>query len=324
MAHYLFYLFIPFLFSFLATPIIKRFAINHHVVARQNHRTVHAGEIPKLGGGAIFLAFIVGMVVFLLTKPDMFFDNLKMIIGLVTGATVLFFLGAIDDKFDLNCNLKLAIEIIVATIAVSLGWRMDALMLPAYQEISLGFLSIPFSVLWIVGVSNSFNMIDGLDGLAGGVATAVLLSAMAISAIFGNTFVPIIAIILAGAVLGFLRYNINPASIFMGDSGSLSLGFMLACLTMNAATLDVGKSVFLIPLLLLGLPLTDTSLAIFRRWRRGIHPFHADREHVHHRLVALGLSQSGAALALVGLTFMLGVMAYLVAHGIHTELELLN
>jgi UDP-GlcNAc:undecaprenyl-phosphate GlcNAc-1-phosphate transferase len=324
MTHYLLYLIVPFIIALAATPLFKRFALNHHVVARQNHRTVHEGEVPKLGGGAIFLAFIVGMVIFLLTKPELFLQNIKLIIGLVTGATVLFVLGAIDDKADLNCNLKLVIEIAVASIAVSLGWRMDGLMLPAYQEVSLGFLSYPFSVLWIVGVANSYNMIDGLDGLAGGVATAVLLSAMAISAVFGNSFVPIIAIILAGAVLGFLRYNINPASIFMGDSGSLSLGFMLACLTMNAATLDVGKSIFFIPLLLLGLPLTDTSLAIFRRWRRGIHPFHADREHVHHRLVALGLSQSGAALALVGLTFILGVMAYLLAHGIHTDLKVLN
>ncbi len=324
MTHYLFYLLIPFIISLAVTPLFKRFALNHHVVARQNHRTVHEGEIPKLGGGAIFIAFLVGLVVFVVTKPELFVENLKMIIGLATGATVLFLLGAIDDKADLNCNLKLVIEIVVAAIAVSLGWRMDGLVLPAYQEVSLGLLSYPFSVLWIVGVANSYNMIDGLDGLAGGVATAVLLSTMAISAVFGNTFIPVLAIILAGAVLGFLRYNINPATIFMGDSGSLSLGFILACLTMNAATLDAGKSVFLIPLLLLGLPLTDTSLAIFRRWRRGIHPFHADREHVHHRLVALGLSQSGTALALVGLTFILGVMAYLLAHGIHTDLKLLN
>lgn len=324
MIHYLLYFSIPLLVSIIATPLIKRFAINHHVVARQNHRTVHDGEVPKLGGGAIFIAFILGMLALGLTKPAMVFDNIRLIASLILGATVLFFLGAIDDKADLNCNLKLGIEILVATFAVSTGWRMEALLLPASQELPLGFLSYPISVLWIVGVANAFNMIDGLDGLAGGVAAAILFSAMAISALFGNTLVPILAVILAGAVLGFLRYNINPASIFMGDSGSLSLGFLLACLTMSAATVESTKSVFLIPLLLLGLPLTDTSLAIFRRWRKGIHPFHADREHVHHRLVALGLSQSGAALALVGLTVILGVMAYLVAHGIHTELKLIN
>ncbi|MBN1480978.1 undecaprenyl/decaprenyl-phosphate alpha-N-acetylglucosaminyl 1-phosphate transferase [candidate division KSB1 bacterium] len=324
MMHYILYFLIPFLIAILATPLFKRFALQHHVVARQNHRTVHRGEIPKLGGGAIFLAFLIGLVVLAVTKPEMILTNVKMLASLAAGATVLFFLGAIDDKADLNCNFKLAIEILAASVAVATGWRIEALLLPAQQELTLGFLSYPISVLWIVGVANSFNMIDGLDGLAGGVATAILLSAMAISALFGNTLVPIICIILAGAVLGFLRYNISPASIFMGDSGSLSLGFLLACLTLNAAIFDVNKAALLIPLLLLGLPLTDTLLAIFRRWRKGIHPFHADREHVHHRLVALGLSQSGAALALVGLTFILGVMAYLVAHGIQMDLKILN
>ena len=231
-------------------------------------------------------------------------------------------MGAIDDKADLNCNLKLAIEILVALLAVSMGWKMDVLIVPAMQEIPLGIFAWPFSVLWIVGVANSFNMIDGLDGLAAGIAIAVLLSSMAISALFGGVLIPVIAIILAGALFGFLRYNINPASIFMGDSGSLSLGFALACVTMNASTMESGKTVFLVPLLLLGLPLTDTTLAIFRRWRRGIHPFHADREHVHHRLVNLGLSQSGSALTLVGLSVILGIMAYLVAQGIRMDMKL--
>ncbi|MBN1561026.1 undecaprenyl/decaprenyl-phosphate alpha-N-acetylglucosaminyl 1-phosphate transferase [candidate division KSB1 bacterium] len=324
MINYFLYFFIPLLISLLATPLFKRFAINHHVVARQNHRTVHAGQIPKLGGGAIFLAFIAGVLLFLFTKPELALAHGKMVGALVLGATILFVLGALDDKADLNCNLKLVTEIIVASLAALAGWRIDALLLPAAQELSLGLLSYPVSVLWIVGVANSFNMIDGLDGLAAGVATTVLLSSLAISALFGNVLLPILSIILAGAVLGFLRYNVNPASIFMGDSGSLPLGFVLACLTLNAATYDAGKAVFLIPLLLLGLPLTDTSLAILRRVRKGIHPFHADREHVHHRLVALGLSQSGAALALVGLTAILGIMAYLVAHGIQMDMKLLN
>jgi UDP-GlcNAc:undecaprenyl-phosphate GlcNAc-1-phosphate transferase len=318
------YFTIPLLTSLLATPLFRRFAISHHVVARQNHRTVHAGQIPKLGGGAIFIAFLAGVLLFVLTKPELALAHSKMVGSLVIGATILFFLGGLDDKADLNCNLKLVIEILVASLAAAAGWRIDTLLLPAGQELSLGVLSYPISILWIVGVANSFNMIDGLDGLAGGVATTVLFSIMAIAGLFGNALLPILSLILAGAVLGFLRYNINPASIFMGDSGSLSLGYTLACLTMNASAYDPGKAVFLIPLLLLGLPLTDTSLAILRRLRKGIHPFHADREHVHHRLVALGLSQSGAALALVGLTAILGVMAYLVAHGIQLDLKLLN
>ena len=324
MIEYLLFFTIPLIISLLVTPLFKRFALNHHVVAMQNHRTVHKGEVPKLGGGAVFVAFTIGLALFYITKSELFAQHLSMLVSLAAGATVLFVMGAIDDKADLNCNLKLTIEIAVALLAVSMGWKMDVLLLPASQEIPLGFLSYPISVLWIVGVANSFNMIDGLDGLAAGIATAVLLSSMAIAALFNTVLVPVIAIIMAGAVIGFLRYNINPASIFMGDSGSLSLGFVLACISMNAATVDGGKTVFLIPLLLLGLPLTDTTLAIFRRWRRGIHPFHADREHVHHRLVNLGLSQAGSALTLIGLSVILGIMAYLVAQGISMDMKLLN
>jgi len=324
MVDYLLYFTIPFIISLLVTPLFRRFALSHHVVALQNHRTVHKGEVPKLGGGAVFVAFLFGLAILWLTKTELFMQHIKLLAGLAGGATVLFFMGAVDDKADLSCNLKLVIEIVVATLAVSMGWKINVLALPASQDVALGVLSYPFSVLWIVGVANSFNMIDGLDGLAAGIATTVLLSSMAIAALFGGTMIPILAIILAGAVFGFLRYNINPASIFMGDSGSLSLGFALACITMNAATVEGGKTVFLIPLLLLGLPLTDTTLAIFRRWRRGIHPFHADREHVHHRLVNLGLSQSGAALSLVSLAVILGIMAYLVAQGIHTDMQLFN
>jgi UDP-GlcNAc:undecaprenyl-phosphate/decaprenyl-phosphate GlcNAc-1-phosphate transferase len=324
MIEYLLFFSVPLIISLLVTPLIRRFALNHHVVALQNHRTVHKGEVPKLGGGAIFLAFLIGLALFYVIKPELFVQNFRLLLSLAAGVAALFFMGAIDDKADLNCNLKLTVEILVALFAVSMGWKIDVLLLPASQEIPLGIFAYPFSVLWIVGVANSFNMIDGLDGLAAGIATAVLLSSMAISALFGGVLVPVIAIILAGAVIGFLRYNINPASIFMGDSGSLSLGFALACITMNSATVEAGKTVFLIPLLLLGLPLTDTTLAIFRRWRRGIHPFHADREHVHHRLVNLGLSQSGSALTLVGLSVILGIMAYLVAQGIRMDMELFN
>ena len=324
MIKYLLYFLLSLAIAYIITPFFRSFAKNNHIVARQNHRTVHEGEIPKLGGGAIFFAFLAGMLLVVMTSTELIFQHSAMVTSLVVGGLALFLMGAIDDKADLNCNLKLAIEVAVAIAAVSMGWRVDALLLPAAQHVELGWFAYPFSVLWIVGVINSFNMIDGLDGLAAGIAVVVLLSSLGIAVLFGNVLAPFIIIVLLGASLGFLRYNINPASIFMGDSGSLSLGFFLACITINASTFSGDTSAFLIPLLLLGLPLTDTSLAIIRRWRRNIHPFHADREHVHHRLVNLGLSQSGAATAMVGLTLILGLMAYLVAHGITMDIKLLH
>lgn len=324
MITYLAYFLVSFAIAYLITPVFRSFAKKHHIVARQNHRTVHEGEVPKLGGGALFTAFFVGMLLVVFTASEVVLQHAAQVTSLVVGALALFLMGAIDDKSDLNCNLKLAIEVAVAVAAVAMGWRVDTLLLPASQSIELGWFAYPFSVLWIVGVVNSFNMIDGLDGLAVGISVVVLLSALAIAVLFGNVLAPLIIVVLLGANLGFLRFNVHPASIFMGDSGSLSLGFLLACITLNASTFSEHTSAFLIPLLLLGLPLTDTSLAIIRRWRRGIHPFHADREHVHHRLVNLGLSQSGAATAMVGLTLILGLMAYLVAHGITMDLKLLH
>lgn len=324
MISFFFYFSIPLFVSLIATPVFRKFALAHHIVARQNNRTVHAGEVPKLGGGAIFLAFILGLALLSIINLPIVLDNLYKLASLVIGAALLFIIGAIDDKHDLNCNLKLAVEIAVAILATTTGWRIDSILFPAFQDIPLGVLSYVISILWIVGVTNSFNMIDGLDGLAAGIAFIVLLLCLAISILFANALIPIISIILIGAILGFLKYNMNPAKIFMGDSGSLSLGFLLSCITLSTSTINPGRSVILIPFLLLGLPIADTFLAIIRRWNKGIHPFKADKEHVHHKLVNLGFSQSGAALALIGLTFILGIMAYLVALGINIDLKIVQ
>jgi UDP-GlcNAc:undecaprenyl-phosphate/decaprenyl-phosphate GlcNAc-1-phosphate transferase len=321
---YFLYLTAPLAAVLVLTPVFRRFAINHQIVARQNHRTVHQGEMAKLGGGAIFTAFLTGVFLLAALSGDLFHQHLGAFISLTFGAMALFFLGAVDDKADLNCNLKLLIEISAATLVVAFGWRIESLILPASLQINLGYFSYPLSILWIVGVTNSFNMIDGLDGLAAGIAVVVLICSLAIAVLFSNALIQPLIFILLGATIGFLRYNFNPASIFMGDSGSLSVGFLLACITMKASSVADGTTSLLIPLLLLGLPLTDTTLAIIRRWRRGIHPFHADREHIHHRLVNLGLSHSGAATTMVGLSLILGIMAYLVAHGIYMDLQLLK
>ena len=321
-------LWLSFLLSFsvalLITPVVRRLAMRYHIFAYPNHRTVHEGAVPKWGGGSIMLAFIVSAVIMFFMAPDLFITNHALTFTLVAGCAILFLVGSFDDKFDLNCNLKLAVELAVAFAVTHAGWRFEVLILPGFEEIKLGLLSYPFTMLWIVGVVNAINMVDGLDGLASGIALVVVGISMGIAALFNNTIVIIFSPLLAGAVLGFLRYNINPASIFMGDSGSLPLGFLLALLSLRAATLSSGRVAVLVPLLLLCLPLTDTALAIIRRVRRGIHPFHADREHIHHRLVRLGLSQPGAALFMVGLSLIFGILAFLLAQGMHTDFRFLG
>ena len=324
MANLLFYLILSFLLATLLTPLARKMALRLGVFAHTNHRTMHQGRMPKWGGVAMFGAFAIAAGVLLVQNSDLSAEQVRLILSLVAGACMICILGTFDDKLDLACNLKLGVELAAAVIAVSAGWRMETLMFPGNQALALGVLSVPISVLWIVGVVNAVNLIDGLDGLASGVVIVAALINLAVAFLFQNPLIGVLSIVLVGATAGFLRYNLFPASIFMGDSGSLTLGFLLACLTIQGASVSMGQIAIVVPLLLLAIPLTDTVLAIVRRLRRGIHPFHADQEHIHHRLVRLGLSQSGAALFMVGLSFILGVLAFLIAQGIHTDLELFS
>ncbi len=317
------YFFLSLAIALAITPLVRFLAMRYSIYAYPNHRTVHQGAVPKWGGGSIVVAFVISAL-FLYWQSPQLIEKSLMLLSLLFGTIILFILGSFDDKYDLNCNLKLTVELIVALAVAVSGWRFETLLLPGFAELSLGYFSYPFTMLWIVGVINAVNMVDGLDGLASGIALVVALVCIGISAMFGNQLVIVISMLLAGAVLGFLRYNINPASIFMGDSGSLPLGFILALLSLHTATMAPGRVAIMVPLLLLGLPLTDTTLAIIRRLRRGIHPFHADREHIHHRLVRLGLSQPGAALFMVGLSLIFGILAFLLAQGMHTDFKFLG
>ena len=315
----LFYFSTTCLVSLLLTPYVRRVATRYHVFANPNHRTVHKGDVPKLGGISIILSIVAGLIVVGFMDKSLFLSHIPQLASLVFGSMIILLLGTLDDKVDLNCNLKLVTEFIVASVAVYYGWRIETLVLPMIVEINLGIFSYPVSVLWMVSVINAMNLIDGLDGLASGIALGIALVSIAIAILFGNAFIVVLSVLLAGAVIGFLRYNLHPASIFLGDSGSLSIGFVLSCIAMEASAVAPGKIAVIVPLLLLGVPITDTVLAVSRRLRRGIHPFHADQEHIHHRLVRLGLSQPGAALCMISMSLILGILAFLVAQGIHTD-----
>jgi UDP-GlcNAc:undecaprenyl-phosphate/decaprenyl-phosphate GlcNAc-1-phosphate transferase len=323
MIFYLALLIVPFIIALAITPLVRRMALRFGILALPNHRTMHSGKIPKFGGAAIFSAFLLSAVLAVWAFPVQVGPFFASIFSLLMGVIILMMMGAFDDRYDLNCNLKLVIEISVSVLAAATGWRIDTAILPG-AELSLGWLSWPITVLWIVGVTNAVNMVDGLDGLAGGISLVVSAIAMAVAALYGNHLTLIVAPLLIGAVAGFLRYNVHPAKIFMGDSGSLPLGFVLACMSLQASMTLPGKVAIAVPVLMLALPLADTSLAIVRRLRRGIHPFHADREHIHHRLVKLGLSHSGAAMFMIGLSMIFAVLAFLMAQGMLTTLRLLG
>lgn len=319
-----YYFILSLVFSILFTPLAIKLGYKLTIVAVENHRTIHVGQIPRTGGFAILLSVAVSLVAARIFEQTIF-ENWGWQLGtLLTSSFLLFTLGTIDDKFDINNNLKMLIEALIVTGTVLAGWRIEAIVFPTYTTIHLGVFSIPITILWIVGIINALNMIDGLDGLAAGIVFVVSFFTALLAALFGNYPLIFLAVIITASVLGFIKYNKYPASIFMGDSGSLPLGFLMACLSFKAATVVPGKIAFIIPVLLLAVPITDTILSIVRRLSRRIHPFTPDQEHIHHRLVKLGLSHSGTVLLLVGLTFILCLIAFLFAYGMKTEMDIIR
>ena len=312
------------LIALILTPIFRKTATQLSIFARPNHRTVHLGVVPKLGGASIYMSFVFGILLVWLTQPARFAGSESLVTGLLVGSGILFVLGLFDDIMELSCHLKLGVEVVAAFIVVYMGWQIESIVLPGGTEIYLGVIGYPLTILWIVGIANAVNLVDGLDGLAGGIALVAAFVTMSVAAVFGNPLAIIMSIVLAGSLIGFLRYNINPAKIFMGDSGSLSLGLTLACIAISGSSLKSNSVAMLVPILILGIPITDTLLAIVRRVRRGIHPFHADREHIHHRLLRIGLSQAGAAMFMVAISGILGLLAFLLAYGLYIDLSMLS
>jgi UDP-GlcNAc:undecaprenyl-phosphate GlcNAc-1-phosphate transferase len=268
-------------------------------------RRVHTAPTPRLGGIAVFLVVAAGGSVLVsaadalgLTPADARFINATLI-----GATLLFIVGLIDDLRGVRPRSKLVAQIAAAAIVCVGGLAPDTLSLTAGLDFGLQGLAIPLVIFWIVLVSNAFNLIDGIDGLAGGLGLVVMAATLVAATLLGRPEVLLLSGIVLGASAGFLRLNRSPARIFLGDCGSLVLGFLLATLTVRAATDGRGALHVLLPLGALAIPLADTSIAIGRRWLRGVGIFSPDRRHIHHQLLALGFNhrQASATLALASL-----------------------
>ena len=299
---------IAFLVSFLMTPPVKRFAESVGAIdVPKDERRVHDHPIPRMGGLAIFLGFVLTVLLFV--------DLNTQVTGILLGAVIIAVMGAVDDIVSLNAWIKLAAQIVAAVVAIRCGVVFDAISNPnflsANTTIQIGWTSVPLTVLWIIACTNAVNLIDGLDGLAVGVSAISSLTMLVVSLIVSEPVVSLLLAALSGACLGFMPYNLNPAKIFMGDVGSQLLGFVLA----TASTLGLFKFhaiiTFLVPLLALALPLADTTFAFFRRILHGQSPFHADRGHLHHRLLAMGMSQKQAVAVMYGISAVLGLMAVL-------------
>ncbi len=299
--------------SCASTPLVKVLAGKFGAVdVPKDGRRMHDHPIPRMGGLAIFFGFMVSMLLFVVL------DNDKK--GMLLGAVIIVVLGVLDDKYALPAKPKFLVQIAAALIAVLAGNRIEVLSNPnifSSNEVwQLGWLSYPITVIWIVAITNAVNLIDGLDGLACGVSTISSATMLIIARLVSEQLdVEVMMAALVGACIGFLPYNFNPAKIFMGDTGSTFLGYIMATVSVNGMFKQYAFISFVVPFLMLGLPIFDVCFAVVRRVSHGQSPMQPDRGHVHHRLIDMGFSQKQAVGVLYVISAILGLSAVVLTAG---------
>lgn len=300
------YLTVSIVLSLVLVPLMRTVSFKLGAVDRGTGRRVHSGVIPRLGGVGIFFAFLIPFG-FSLTRGEWDEFHTKMV-GVLTGSAIIFLTGVYDDIKGARIRYKLLIEVLAAVFIYYWGVRITMLSNPFGTPIELGWLSLPATVLWIIVITNAINLIDGLDGLAAG--TVILVSGTLFLLSGQDVHMQLAFVVLVGCLLGFLRYNFPPASIFMGDSGSLFLGFFLGSVSILSAHKATAIATLMIPVLAFSLPLIDMLYAVLRRFYRGMPLGEADREHIHHKLLEKGLSKKKVLLILyaVNVLIMLGVL----------------
>ena len=292
--------------ALVATPVVKSLAFKMGAMdVPKDNRRMHDHPIPRMGGLAIFLGFLLSVLLFAEITPQLR--------GMLLGSVIIVVLGIFDDIYSLPAMFKFVVQIVAALVAVFSGNVIQTLSNPNIFSSDLywdlGVLSIPVSVIWIVAITNAVNLIDGLDGLACGVSTISSMTLLVISLVVSDAPAAILMAALAGSCIGFLPYNLNPAKIFMGDTGSTFLGYVLAVVSIQGLFKFYTIISFAVPFLMLGLPIFDTCFAFIRRIAHGQSPMHADRSHVNHRLIDMGFSQKQAVAVLYIISAILGLSA---------------
>ena len=293
--------------SYFFTPPVKNFA--HKVGAidvPKDARRMHKKPIPRLGGLAIYGGFLCSILIFGQLDETM--------LCVLLGAAIIVALGIFDDVLALGAKLKFVVQIVAAAIPVCIGDLQIGLFtnlnpLSDTPFVHLGILAVPVTIIWIVGITNAVNLIDGLDGLAVRVSSIAAITMLAVALLTGNMPIAITMAALAGACIGFMPYNLNPAKIFMGDTGSTFLGYMLATVSIMGLFKFYAVISFAVPFLILGLPIFDTANAIIRRVAAGRSPMSPDRGHVHHKLIDMGFNQKQAVAILYAISATLGLTA---------------
>ena len=305
--------------SAVLTPLIRPLALRLGAVSQPGGRNVNAQPVPRCGGIAMCIAFLVALGALYASHgstAQMLHPEARRLVGVLLGGVGLCALGAVDDTRRVPAAYKLCVQIAVAAFAFACGFRIDAILLPFVGVLSMGIFALPVTTLWIVGVTNAINLIDGLDGLAGGVVFFAALTNLVVAYLTESTFVAATMSAVLGSVLGFLFFNFNPARIFMGDSGSYFLGFVLGAMSLAGSSQKASTAVaLLVPVLALGLPIMDTLFSIARRFLERRPLFRADRGHIHHQLLDMGLTHRRAVLILYGVCLVLTTAAIGVSLG---------
>lgn len=300
--------------AFVLTRTVRDYATARGWVAvPSQERHLHSAPLPRLGGVAIFISFALSMVVAVAlaaSRPTLHaILSLKTFLTIFAPASLVFLLGVYDDIRGAGPYLKFGVQGIAATMLYVGGLRIvDIPVLLGAHRLPV-FVGLPITILWVVAITNAFNLIDGLDGLAAGSALFSTLVAFVVSMSFGPSLVTITTIALAGAILGFLRYNFNPATIFLGDSGSLFIGFVLSALALEGAQKAPTIVAVAIPVVSFGLPILETSLSVVRRLISGRPVFTADREHIHHKLLQHGMTHRQVVILLYGVSAIFAMLS---------------
>lgn len=310
---------LAFFTSTILTPVVRDVARRAGVMDQPGGRRVHQHATPRLGGVAVMIAFFLPLAaaaVLGTSAMRAFLERPGLVLGLVLGSLVVAIVGAIDDVRSVGPWAKLLAQAIAAVVAYAYGYCIDAIHIPFLGDVEMGPLALPVTVFWFLAITNAINLIDGLDGLASGIALFATITNFAVGYINGSGLVVLLSCSLAGSLLGFLRYNFNPATIFLGDSGSMFLGFVLAATSLVGATTKTSTAVAItVPVVAMGVPIVDTLLAMIRRALARQSIFAADRGHIHHRLLDLGFTHRRVVLTLYGLSVSLAVLAVAIAFG---------
>lgn len=299
-----------------STPVVKIIGFKSGLVDLPNERKIHQRPMVRVGGVSIFVGTIIALLIVWWSGGFGVLPPVKEweIWGVTIGGLAFFLIGLADDLFNLSPFVRLLMQVVVAGLAWWMGVRIEFLSIPTGGLVDIvGWLGLPITVIWLVGMANAINWIDGLDGLAAGVSGIAAVVMLIVTLFMHQSAAALIAAALAGGALGFLRYNFNPAQIFMGDGGAYFMGFTLAGVGVIGLVKSTAVTAVLLPYLILAVPILDMSAVIVNRLRKGRSPFFADKLHLHHRLLRAGLSQRLSVLFIYSLTLWVGSLALVFA-----------